>query len=137
MSNFNYEYKFLDGTITDRNGVLKKIREFCGNESHPLKTIAKGINMSYSSTNAAVRWAQRNGVMHSKRIGRAYFFGIGYLEDNSCLLSEMFYNKEKILSKLKVKSVTKRKIEDAPNKSTIAKGSGVTYGTHLLNTVYD
>jgi predicted transcriptional regulator len=136
-NNFKYTYVYENGKEATRDEVVKHILEFCGKGKHPLADIAKGIGMNYSSVNAAVRWSYRNGVMHSTRIGRKYLFGAGYLQDNACLLADLLHPKEKILKQFKVKGVIKRKAEDTPVKTTISKGAGVTYGQHVLNTVYE
>lgn len=136
-NNFGYVYVFDNGREATRDEVIKEIIKFCGDKSYGLAEISKGIGMAYSPTNAAVRWATRNGVMHSKRVGRKYLFGVGYLEENACLLAELFHNKDKILKNFKIKGVTKRKAEDSKNKTVISEGAGITYGQHVFNTVYD
>lgn len=134
---FNYLYKYDNGAEKKRDEVLKDILNFVGKGKYPMKEIAKGIGLNYQSTTSAVRFAVRNDIMFSQRVGRKYEFGAGYVEEDSCLLAEIFYNKEKILSNFKIKGTQKRKVEDAPNVSIIANKTGIVYTQHVLNTVYD
>ena len=137
-TNFGYVYVYENGREATRDEVLKDILAFCGDKTYGLAEISRGIGLAYSPTNAAVRWATRHGVMHSKRVGRKYLFGVGYLQENSCLLADLLHPVDKVLKNFKIKGRVKRKAEDAPNvKREISKSRSVTYGTHVLNTVYD
>lgn len=133
----NYKYIYNDGTQKTRDEVVKDIIKFMGDKVYSMGEIAKGIDLSYVSTTSAVRWAKRNKLIYGRRVGRKYEFGAGFKEEDSCLLAELLYPKDKILKQFKIKSVKRRKAEDAPNITTIANGGGVRYTQHILNTVYD
>ena len=133
----NYKYIYDDGSQKTRDEVVQDIIKFVGDNVYPMKDIAKGIGLNYTSTTSAVRWAKRNKLIYGRRIGRKYEFGAGFREENSCLLADMFYSKDKILKNFKIKGITSRRVEDAPNTTTLAKGGGVRYTQHVLNTVYE
>lgn len=133
-----YLYEYDNGDKKTRDEAVKDILNFVGSEKYSMNQIAKGIGLNYTSTTSLVRWAKRNNIMYGIRRGRKYHFGVGVMEEDACLLADMFYNKEKILSNFKVISTTKRKVEDAPTDSfELSKSRNITYGTHVFNTVYD
>lgn len=136
-TNFNYLYEFDNGEKKTRDEAIQDMLNFIGSDRYSMNQIAKGIGLNYTSTTSLVRWAKRNQLMYGIRRGRKYYFGAGIIEEDSCLLAKMFYDKEKILSHFKIIDVQKRKVDDAPNKSIIAKGHGVVYNQHVLDTVYD
>lgn len=133
----NYKYIYNDGSQKTRDEVIKDIIKFVGNNLYPMNNIAKGIGLDYKKTTSAVRWAKRNKLIYGRRVGRKYEFGAGFREESSCLLADMFYPKDKILKNFKIKGITSRRAEDAPNTTTLAKGGGVRYTQHVLNTVYE
>jgi len=133
----NYKYIYDNGMQKTRDEVVKDIIEFMGDKVYSMGDIAKGIGLNYVSTTSAVRWAKRNKLIHGKRVGRKYEFGSGFREESSCLLADLLYPKDKILKNFKIKSIKTRKAEDAPNITYIAKGGGVRYTNHVLDTVYD
>ena len=133
----NYKYIYNNGLEKTRNEVVQDIIQFVGNSVYPMKDISKGIGLDYKKTTSAVRWAKRNKLIYGRRVGRKYEFGAGFREDNSCLLADMLYPKDKILKNFKIKDTITRRAEDAPNTTTLAKGGGVRYTQHVLNTVYE
>lgn len=138
-NNQDYDYIYNDGTAKKRKEVVDDILKFLGTQKLSMTPIANGIGLSYERTTSAVRWAKRHGIIHGVRRGRKYLFcaASALTEEDACLLADLFYNKEKILSNFKIKSRKKRRVEDAPNKSVMTKGAGVTYTQHVLNTVYE
>lgn len=133
----NYKYIYDDGSQKTRHEVVQDIIKFVGDNVYPMKDISKGIGLNYTSTTSAVRWAKRNKLIFGRRVGRKYEFGAGFREENSCLLADLLYPKDEILKNIKVKNITSRRVEDAPNITTLANGGGVRYTQHLLDTIYD
>lgn len=135
---FNYLYEYDNGDKKTRDEAIQDLLKFVGTDRYSMNQIAKGIGLNYTSTTSLVRWAKRNNIMYGIRRGRKYHFGAGVMEENACLLADMFYNKEKILSNFKIISKQKRKVEDAPTTThELSKIRAVTYGTHVFSSVYD
>ena len=134
---FNYLYEFNNGEKKTRDEAIQDLLNFVGNDRYSMNQIAKGIGLNYTSTTSLVRWAKRNNLMHGIRRGRKYHFGAGTYDEDSCLLAKLFYDKDKILNRFKIIDVQKRKVDDAPNKSIIARGHGIIYNQHVLDTVYE
>lgn len=126
-----------DHWFTDKHGnrikrleLVNKILECIGNQRKCCKQIANEIGFEYQVVRNILRRLLTANLLDSTPT-KAYTYY--HKLDKTCLLADLFYNKDKILKKFKIKNVKRYSIEDFKGKKFDSK-KGIVYNQSSMTT---
>jgi DNA-binding transcriptional regulator GbsR (MarR family) len=127
----NYEYE-LNGKKYTRKQAIDKILAVLDVEAKTIKELSSQFEISEQPMTNLIKVMRENNLIKNTKLRRSghYLFK----SHNDCLLAQLLYPSAKeVESQFKVKSVQKRRTEDAPNISSGAKG--VTYNASYYDSI--
>ena len=119
----NYEYE-LNGKKYNRKDAVNKILAVLDVEAKTIKELSIEFDIAEQPLSNLIKVMRENNLIKNTKLRRAGYYL--FKSFNDCLLAQLLYPSAKeVASQFKVKSVQKRRAEDAPNISSGRKG--VTY----------
>jgi len=119
----NYEYE-LNGKKHTRKEAIDKILAVLDIEAKTIKELSSQFEIAEQPMLNLIKVMRENNLIRNTKLRRSGYYL--FKSHNDCLLAQLLYPSAKeVESTFKVKSVTKRRAEDAPNVSSGRKG--VTY----------
>ena len=119
----NYEYE-LNGKKHTRKEAIDKILAVLDVEAKTIKELSSQFEIAEQPMLNLIKVMRENNLIRNTKLRRSGYYL--FKSHNDCLLAQLLYPSAKqVESQFKVKSVTKRRAEDAPNVSSGRKG--VTY----------
>ena len=119
----NYEYE-LNGKKYNRKEAVNKILAVLDIEAKTIKELSAQFEIAEQPLSNLIKVMRENNIIRNTKLRRAGYYL--FKSHNDCLLAQLLYPSAKeVASQFKVKSVQKRRAEDAPNVSSGRKG--VTY----------
>lgn len=121
----NYEYKFGDESYT-RKEAVNKVLEVLDVEAKTIKELCEQFQVADQPMLNLIKVMRENNLIRNTKLRRNgnYLFK----SHNDCLMAQLLYPSAKeVEAGFKVKGKIKRKMEDAPNKSSNSKHY-VSYG---------
>ena len=119
----NYEYE-LNGKKYNRKEAVNKILAVLDVEAKTIKELSIEFEIAEQPLSNLIKVMRENNLIRNTKLRRSGYYL--FKSHNDCLLAQLLYPSAKeVASKFKVKSVQKRRAEDAPNVSSGRKG--VTY----------
>lgn len=111
--------------------VREKILKCLGNQKKFAKQISYEINHEYQAVCRELYDMVRDGMITETIVERFKYYR---KTDSACLLQDLLYPKDKVLSKFKIKSVQSVKMEDLRAKfdATPKKDHGVSSSSMML-----
>jgi hypothetical protein len=128
----NDEHIFTDihGNKVKRLQLVNKILDCIGNKKKCCKQISNEIGFEYQTVRNILRRLIGANILDSTPTKSYTYY---HKLDKTCLLAEMFYNKEKILNNFKIKSVQRHNVEDSKFISYDSKLHGVVYNNSSMS----
>lgn len=119
----NYEYE-LNGKKHTRKEAIDKILTVLDVEAKTIKELSSQFEIAEQPMLNLIKVMRENNLIRNTKLRRSGYYL--FKSHNDCLLAQLLYPSAKeVESTFKVKNVTKRRAEDAPNVSSGRKG--VTY----------
>jgi len=119
----NYEYE-LNGKKHTRKQAIDKILAVLDVEAKTIKELSSQFEIAEQPMLNLIKVMRENNLIRNTKLRRSGYYL--FKSHNDCLLAQLLYPSAKeVASQFKVKSVQKRRAEDAPNVSSGKKG--VTY----------
>ena len=119
----NYEYE-LNGKKYNRKEAVNKILAVLDVEAKTIKELSIEFEIAEQPLSNLIKVMRENNLIRNTKLRRAGYYL--FKSHNDCLLAQLLYPSAKeVASQFKVKSVQKRRAEDAPNVSSGSKS--VTY----------
>ena len=119
----NYEYE-LNGKKHTRKQAIDKILAVLDVEAKTIKELSSQFEIAEQPMLNLIKVMRENNLIRNTKLRRSGYYL--FKSHNDCLLAQLLYPSAKeVASQFKVKSVQKRRAEDAPNVSSGRKG--VTY----------
>ena len=128
----NDDHWFSDkhGNKVRRLQLVNKILDCIGDKKKCCKQIANEIGFEYQIVRNILRRLLTADILDSTR---TKFYTYYHQVEKTCLLQDMFYNKNKILKKMKIKGVKKYTVEDFKNTKVDSK-KGIVYNQSSITT---
>ena len=127
----NYEYE-LNGKKHTRKQAIDKILAVLDVEAKTIKELSSQFKIAEQPMLNLIKVMRENNLIKNTKLRRSGYYL--FKSHNDCLLAQLLYPSAKeVASKFKVKSVQKRRAEDAPNVSSGRKG--VTYNNNHYDSM--
>ena len=128
----NDDHWFSDqhGNKVRRLQLVNKILDCIGDKKKCCKQIANEIGFEYQIVRNILRRLLTADILDSTRTKVYTYY---HKVEKTCLLQDMFYNKNKILKKMKIKGVKKYTVEDFKNTKVDSK-KGIVYNQSSITT---
>lgn len=128
----NDDHIFEDkhGNKIKRMQLVNKILECIGDKKKCCKQIANEIGFEYQVVRNILRRLLSANVLDSTPTKSYTYY---HKLDKTCLLADMFYNKDKILKNMKVKSSKTYSVEDFKN-TKVDSRKGIVYNQSSITT---
>lgn len=118
------------GNRIKRLQLVNKILDCIGDKKKCCKQISNEIGFDYQIVRNILRRLLTADILDSTRTKVYTYY---HKVEKNCLLQDMFYNKNKILEKMKIKSVKKYTVEDFKGKKFDSK-KGIVYNQSSMTT---
>ena len=112
--NDDYIFEDNNGVSIIRKDLVNLILNCIGNDKKSCDEISKELNYKYQTIKNILRKLELSNEISSHPTQKYTFY---QKINKDCLLAELLYNKEKILKRFKIKSVTKRTVHDGTTKA--------------------